>query len=235
MMPLPPLLPATRNLLVLGAVLLVLNVVLAEGGVPLGLLAIAPTPSIGWSWQWATHWLVHGTSGAAVLFKLVELAFIYLMGSQYEAMAGPRRVYALFVVSILGSAVGARGPLSIPPRAPWARASFATALVLALAMRASGREVEVPMMGRTSPWIFVAGFGVFSLFNAFSDRFAPIAGVYAGTCAAAYVLERWVRLEGRARPATKAAPVARRSEPRFRVIQGGGSRDDDDERPKYLN
>jgi hypothetical protein len=234
MMSLPPLLPATRNLLILGAIALVVNVVLAESGVPLALLAISPTPSIGWAWQWATHWLITGTSGAAVLFKLIELAIVFLMGSQYEAMAGPRRVYGLFVASVLGGALGALATLWITPYAPWGGSSFTTALVLALAMRAHGREVDVPMMGRTSPWIFVAGFGVFSLFSAFSDRYAPVAGVYAGSCAAAYVFERWVRLDGLAKkPAPKSAPPAKRGDPRFRVIEGG--RKDDDERPEYLN
>lgn len=234
----PPLLSATRNLLILGAFVLVVNVALGEAGVPLSPLAISPTPSIGWCWQWATHWLVTGTSGAAVLFKILELVIVSFMGTQYELLAGSRRLYGLLLASVLGGAFGAYATLWLTPYAPWAGSSLTTALVLALALRASGGggEVEVPVMGRTSPWVFVAGFGVFSLFNAFSERYAPVAGVYAATCGAAYAYERWIR---RGRPAGRRSrpssePQARQAGRRFRVIEGG-AREDDDERPKYLN
>ncbi len=233
-MNLPPLLPGTRNVLIVTLLVFVAYVVLARGmEIPLaGWLAISPLPSIGWSWQWATHWMVSEDGGGAFR-KLIELAILYLMGSQYEAMAGARRLYGLAVVAVIGAALGIFATIWITPIAPFGDAALTSALVCALAVRASGREVTIPIVGSTSPWLFVVVFGAVALLDAVYYQFPPVFTAYAGACGAAYVYERWVRFDG---PKKKSPPPTRaRDKSRFRVIEGGGQNSDDDERPKYLN
>jgi membrane associated rhomboid family serine protease len=238
-MNLPPLLPGTRNVLIVTLFVFVAYVVLTRGvGLPLASwLAIAPTPSIGWAWQWATHWMVSEDGGGAIT-KLVELAVLYLMGSQYEAMAGSRRLYGLWAFGVIGAALGIFATIWITPVAPFGEASMTSALLCALAVRSAGREVTVPVIGSTSPWLFVVVFGAVALLNTIYFQFAPIVASYAGACGAAYVFERWVRFDGpKKKPRTPS--VSPHSKARFRVIQGGGQSSDrqgsDDERPKYLN
>lgn len=228
-MTLPTLLPGTRNVLIVSLVVFVAYVVLARGvGLPLaGFLAIAPGPSIGWSWQWATHWVVSDDGGGAFR-KLIELLIVYLMGSQYEALAGPRRLYGLLVVGVLGAAAGIFATIWLTPLASFGDAAMTSALVCALAVRSGGREVSVPVLGTTSPWLFVVIFGAVALLDAIYFHFAPVAGAYFGACGAAYLYERWAM-----RAPTRASPRAKpRAGGPFRVIRGGA---DDDERPKYLN
>jgi hypothetical protein len=238
-MSLPPLLPGTRNVLVVSLGVFVLYVLLAGGvGVPLSSwLAISPTPSIGWSWQWATHWMVSESQGGA-LRKLIELAIVYVMGSQYEAMVGPRRLYGLVVVGIVGAALGTFATIWMTPLTAWGDAAMTSALLCALAVRSAGREVRVPFLGDTSPWLFVVVFAGVAVLDAIYAHFVPLVGSYVGACLLAYLYERYATfgLASSTRgsvPKAPSSPVRARARPRFEVIEGG--RSDDDDKPKYLN
>lgn len=233
-MNLPTLLPGTRNVLIVTLVVFVAYVVLARGmELPLaGWLAISPMPSIGWTWQWATHWMVSDDGGGAFR-KLIELAIVYLMGSQYESMAGAKRLYGLFAFGVIGAALGIFATIWITPLGPYGDAALTSALICALAVRSAGREVTVPFLGNTSPWLFVVVFAAVALLDAIYLHFVPVFASYAGACAAAWVFERFVRFEGAKKKASTPPPSAR-GRSRFRVIEGGGQ-GSDDERPKYLN
>lgn len=231
-MTLPTLLPGTRNVLLVSLIAFVVYVVLARVmALPLeGWLAIAPTPGLGWAWQWATHWLVSDTGGGAFR-KLVELVVIYLMGSQYEAMAGSKRLYGLVAVGVIGAALGTMATIWLTPRGPWGDAATTSALLCALAVRANGRDVMVPLLGPSSPWLFVVVFGAVALIDSLYAGFAPLFTSFAGSAAAAYAYERW----GQRTPPSRGKPAPKpRAQHRFRVIEGGGG-ERDDEPPKYLN
>ncbi len=227
-MPSPRLPPGTRNLLLVLAGAFVGYVVLERAlAVPVtSWVAIAPTLSIGWSWQWATHWIASDGGGGAFR-KLIELVFVYLMGSYYERVAGERRLYGLFVVGILGSGLFAMATIWLTPRAPWGDAGTTSALLSALAVRAGGRPLEVPVLGPTNAWAFVAVFGVVALVDSVYDQYVPVFASYVGASLGGYLFERW------SGGAPSAGPTQRR--PRrargLRVIEGGGG----DEPPRYLN
>ncbi len=235
----PPLGPATRNLLIVSAVAFVAYTLVAGGAqVPLDAwLGISPSPSVGWSWQWATHWLVARESAGAAFRKLIELVFLYLMGTQYERLAGPRATYGLAGAGIVGAALGTFATGWITPGAPYGDPALTSALMTGLAVRLHGVPVRAPFLPPVSGWVFVIVFGVVALLDAVWWHFAPIFGSYAGTVAAAYAFERLA-----SRPTTKKPAQPLRSAPRrkgphpFKVIEGGGQGDgEDDDKPRYLN
>jgi hypothetical protein len=235
----PPLTPATRNLLIAAVVAFVAQT-LAQGGggVPLySWLAISPTPEVGWSWQWATHWIVSAQGQGAAFRRLVELLFVYFMGSQYEQLAGARSTYAIAAAGVVGAALGTFATGWLTPLGSWADLALTTALMTGLATRLHGVPMRFFLLPPMSGWVFVGVFGVVALLDAVWSQFAPIFGSYAGAVGAAYALERL-----RTRPPQRRAPDSppratgrKRGAHPFKVIEGGGQGSDDDERPKYLN
>lgn len=224
----PRLPPGTRNLLIVLVATFILYVVLERGiGLPMtSWLAIQPDPSLGWSWQWATHWIV-SDGGSGAFRKLIELLFVFLMGSYYERMTSSGRLYGLAVAGAIGSGLLAEASIWLTPVAPWGDAGTTSALICALAVRAKGQPMEVPLLGPTSAWAFVVVFGVVALVDSVYYQFVPIFASYLGASLAAYLYERW----GERRTAPPSPPKRQRRAHGLRVIEGGGREDE----PRYLN
>ncbi len=235
----PPLLPATRNLLIACVVAFVAYTVLRGGmGLPLDAwLGLSSLPSVGWSWQWATHWTIGGGTGGAAFRKLVELVFIYLMGTQYEALAGQRHTYGIAGAGVVGAALGTMVTGWLTPGPPWGDLALTSALMTALAVRMAGRPMRAPFMPPMSAWIFVLVFGAVALLDSVWWHLGQIFGSYAGAVGGAYLYERFVarRPEREPAPPTRDGVRRKKASHPFRVIEGGGQSSDDDDKPKYLN
>ncbi|MCX7808483.1 MAG: hypothetical protein N2515_07725 [Deltaproteobacteria bacterium] len=184
--------PGTRNILILFGIILIANLfVTGPYGALFQWLAIAPEPSFSWLWQWATYWMITGTSGKSVIWKIIELILIAIMGAEYENRTGTRALWGLFAFSIFGEALGAMLGLLLTPRDGWAGSSFTVALIVALSVRARGQKVMVPGVGPADPWVVIGFFGLLAAFDAISNGFIPILTAFLGSAAAGYIWEKW--------------------------------------------
>lgn len=229
----PPLLPATRNLLVVLVTAFVVYTLLMAGlDLPANhWLGLGAAPSIAWAWQWATHWMVVGSDPGVVTRVLLSMFFLYLVGAQYEALAGARHTYGITAASVVGAAVGIMATAWITPGPPFGDFAATYAMMAGLAVRVGPRPVRFLGFPPTSAWAPVVLFGVLALFQALWSRFAPVFGAYAGAVLAGYAYERAVTLRaGQRRKSGRAGSMGGRS---FRVIEGG--RSDDERPPRYWN
>lgn len=242
--PLASIPPATRfwMLAIAGATLLQLIVERLAGFPLFGWLAVSPQPSVAWSWQWASQWLVIAPSEP--MHRVIDLAVLFFMGPSYERLAGPAATHRAAVAGLVGAGLGIVATIWLTPLASYSDLGVATALMVALAERLGSQPVRFVIGPPMQAWHLVAVFAGIALLNALWSNFAPVAGSFAGSAGAAWLAERVAARSGGssssgggssgrsggARPAPKR-PAGRR----FEVIEGGAGKSDADDKPRYLN
>jgi membrane associated rhomboid family serine protease len=222
--------PATLALLLLFGLSFVVQLVLSSQGIELaGLLALTYDLDLSLAWRWLTYPLVEGPG--QILNRLLGLLFAYVMLGQHELRHGPRSTLGIALAGIVGAAAVCL---------PVGLAGFATPLVglSGLLWAPIGRllvdagEQPVQIFSLQLPNARVAT-GVLLLLPAASALYwhdpTPLLEAL-GAGAAGFLF-------GMAAMRARLGPSARKKKPSrghgLRVIRGG--RDDDDERPKYLN
>jgi hypothetical protein len=185
------------------------------------------SPGQAWAWQLLTYVFV--TRADPIRF-LIDLLFVWWALSPFEVGYGPKRTLQLCVAAMLGAAIPVDLVGFVLPSPPlfgsnvlvfgglaasiWPRRDEQTSLFGLISM--TGRQVL----------LLLAGISVLMYFF-YGDHTQLIADF--GAMAGGIGFVRWIK-----RPRTPK--TSRRPTPRprpFKVIQGGGSGEDD--RPKWLN
>lgn len=224
--------PATIALLALFTVSYVAQMIAAsvlEFSLP-SLLALTYELDVSLSWRWLTYPLVEAPGN--LLGRLMGLVFGYLMLSQHEAQHGAKSTLMVSLAGVIGAALlcspfgflGLGSPLVGMSPVIWAPLG----MLLAIA-----QDRPIAIFAWVLPNAKVAA-GLLLLLPAASALFyhdptpllEAIGAAAGGFLVAIAPWQRWTRRTPEKKPARKHG---------FQVIQGGGARSDDHERPKWLN
>lgn len=235
----PPLTPVVRVTLIVLFVGFVLQSILeGASGIPVYAYAglhydLAP----GLAWQWATYPLIEIPSDGMVIARALSLLMIYLWLAPFEVELGARNTIVIIVLGVIGGAVlpllfGFAVPsLSVP----WAGSSVIFwAAMGGLVVRTKGRPLQLFLLPAMTAWGLVAVFLVIEALQCTWLRTPTPLLASLGALGAGYAFTyRLVEGPKRAAPSTSGGRKKRTSGARLQVIRGG--RDDDDDKPRWLN
>lgn len=232
----PPLTPFIKKTMIVLAGAFILTVLIeALASFPIvSLLAFSGEPGLPWLWQVVTHVFVYPVSGGAVMSFAIDLLFLWLMGSPFEAQHGPRPTLFLFIVATIATGLGAAAAALVLPTVVYGMGPLIWALILGFAA-VTGWNARVSFFGmfQMRTWHLVAIFGAISFIANIADRnFGAIVAETAGA-AAAYGYIKWYMRPRKPKKPKFDRPTIKRVGRRFEVVEGGKSGDDD--RPKWLN
>jgi hypothetical protein len=241
----PPLTPTVRTLIVVLVVFFV-GQTAAEGllGIPLmEWAALSPGVHVELAWQWATYWLVAIIAQPQdVVWHLVSIFVVYWSLATFEMERGPSWLRGLMLAGVLGGAIPTMLLGALLPSlfgAVGGPSVLFFAWLGAFAMLQRGAKMGLWLVGLppVSAWTMV---GIMIALSALQAAWVHnVSGLVSsvGAIGGGIVFARLVSAPKRtAKPS--AAPIKRAAgRPNLKVIEGGreGSRDDDDNKPRWLN
>lgn len=241
----PPITPTVRTLVV---VLLVcfFGQTAAEGllQVPLtSWAALVPGLHLELAWQWATYWLFAVVQQPSdVVWHLVTIFVLYWTLSLYEAENGRGSLVRLALAGIVGAAIplvalGALLPGLFGITAGPSPIFYAWLGALPVLRPNARIGLWVAALPPISAWTMVGIMLAISALQAawahqISGLVEALGGVGAGVLFARYE----IRPRRAPKPAPGGGPKKRSGRPSLTVIEGGArSRDDDEDKPRWLN